>query len=624
MALGAVFAFPGPASAAISCDFGSSILTVTLDANNDFPIIDRSGQAIRVQDNLGPDPVCSGDPATVANTERIDVNQPDPGEAAQVVIDQSGGAFEPGTGGPAEGVGAPEIEFAIDLGDGFDSVQIDGRPDPEVDHMRFGELASGNPGVNLNAPEAGQPDGDDLELQEVDFISVFLSSPGETANTLDGSGGPEFVGGFPLNFGGVGGGEGPDTLVGGDAGGTYDGFGGGDTLVSRPGSFSETLRGGTGTDVLDYSLATSAVTVNLGTAAGQDTGGAGFDVLDMTDFEDLTGSPHDDNLTGTASANEIAGAEGADTIALLQGADRFEVMDGTADTVNCGVGDDAGVADEQGVDTINANCESVDFPPQTSIEGGPADAATINDQTPTYELGADEPATFEHRVDGGGFQACGEQCTVSSLSDGEHLLEFRAVDQDDPDTPDPTPAARDVTIDATPPQTAITSGPASGAAITDATPTFGFSSEAEATFQCRVDGGAFAACSSPRTTAPLPDGNHTFTVRARDSASNLDPTPANRSFSVDTTAPDTTISSGPKRKVKTKRRKAKARFRFGADDPEAQLECSLDDEPFASCSSPVTEKVKKGRHTFDVRGIDALGNVEVSPATHEWKVKRKR
>ena len=64
-----------------------------------------------------------------------------------------------------------------------------------------------------------------------------------------------------------------------------------------------------------------------------------------------------------------------------------------------------------------------------------------------------------------------------------------------------------------------------------------------ATFQCRVDGGQFATCTSPFTTAALAQGAHTFEVRALDAAGNADPTPASRAFTIDTAAPDTTIAA---------------------------------------------------------------------------------
>ncbi|MGH2799345.1 MAG: M4 family metallopeptidase, partial [Thermoleophilaceae bacterium] len=73
------------------------------------------------------------------------------------------------------------------------------------------------------------------------------------------------------------------------------------------------------------------------------------------------------------------------------------------------------------------------------------------------------------------------------------------------------------TSDTTPPETTITSGPAGGSTTNDNTPTFGFTSdEAGSTFQCSVDAGAFAACSSPNTIGPLADGSRTFRVRATD------------------------------------------------------------------------------------------------------------
>jgi hypothetical protein len=89
--------------------------------------------------------------------------------------------------------------------------------------------------------------------------------------------------------------------------------------------------------------------------------------------------------------------------------------------------------------------------------------------------------------------------------------------------------------DTTTPDTVIDSGPSG--TTNDPTPTFAFhSTEAGSTFQCRVDSGAFAGCTSPKTTAHLADGTHTFEVRARDLAMNTDPTPASRSFTVKTAA----------------------------------------------------------------------------------------
>jgi len=92
------------------------------------------------------------------------------------------------------------------------------------------------------------------------------------------------------------------------------------------------------------------------------------------------------------------------------------------------------------------------------------------------------------------------------------------------------------------PDTNITSGP-NGATNTDSA-TFEFSStDSGSTFRCKLDGAAFNACSSPESYTGLADGSHTFQVRARDAAGNLDATPASRTFTVDTVSPRVTLTS---------------------------------------------------------------------------------
>jgi subtilisin-like proprotein convertase family protein len=88
----------------------------------------------------------------------------------------------------------------------------------------------------------------------------------------------------------------------------------------------------------------------------------------------------------------------------------------------------------------------------------------------------------------------------------------------------------------------------------------------------------------------------------------------------DTSPPDTTIDSGPPAKTKKK----KATFTFHASESPAAFQCKLDGGAFATCSSPATFTVKKGRHSLQVRAIDASNNVDPTPATDSWKVKKKR
>jgi hypothetical protein len=90
----------------------------------------------------------------------------------------------------------------------------------------------------------------------------------------------------------------------------------------------------------------------------------------------------------------------------------------------------------------------------------------------------------------------------------------------------------------------------------------------------------------------------------------------------DTIPPDTTVSG--KRKVRTRKKKARVTFTFTSSEPGSTFACSLDGRPFAPCSSPFTVKLRRGAHTLSVRATDTTGNADTTPASFTTKVKRKR
>jgi Ca2+-binding RTX toxin-like protein len=169
--------------------------------------------------------------------------------------------------------------------------------------------------------------------------------------------------------------------------------------------------------------------------------------------------------------------------------------------------------------------------PETTITAGPASDALTNDNTPTFEFSADQPATFACALDGGEAAAvpCSSPYTAGPLADGRHSVSIVATTGVEAD---PTPAVRAFTVDATPPDTSIVDGPADGAVVNDDAPSFSWAStEDGSTFACSADGQPLASCDLAFATGAAA-GRHSFSVTATDAAGNVDPTPATRTFTI--------------------------------------------------------------------------------------------
>jgi hypothetical protein len=176
------------------------------------------------------------------------------------------------------------------------------------------------------------------------------------------------------------------------------------------------------------------------------------------------------------------------------------------------------------------------------------------------------------------------------------------------------------TEDSIAPQTSIIGGPA--ALTKQRAQTFTYaSSEPRSHFECSLDGAAFTACASTgKLITSLNDGRHTFQVRAVDQAGNTDASPAQRSFTVDTTPPSTRITGGPKGSTKDRT----PTFRFSSTQAGSRFDCSLDGRKWTSCGSPHTVgKLAYGKHNFRVRAIDPAGNPDATSAVRRFRVIRK-
>jgi hypothetical protein len=166
---------------------------------------------------------------------------------------------------------------------------------------------------------------------------------------------------------------------------------------------------------------------------------------------------------------------------------------------------------------------------------------------------------------------------------------------------------------------AITSGPFGATAMTSAA--FGFTAPGPSPeFECRLDGGEFSSCPSPRNYSDLGDGEHRFEVKITGAA---DPTPAQRIWTVDSTPPadfalrqpggGTTVNRDPVLSWD-----ATSDATTGFEYYEIVLDGSKIGEldrtacRTATCSFDLPNSLPDGVHTWRVRALDAVGNVRES------------
>ena len=137
-------------------------------------------------------------------------------------------------------------------------------------------------------------------------------------------------------------------------------------------------------------------------------------------------------------------------------------------------------------------------------------------------------------------------------------------------------------------------------------------SAAAGRFDCSLDGSAWVTCglgspgvSTPLVTQNLAEGRHTLRVRAV-GLGTVDHFPASRSFTIDTTAPETTI------------RETAGGFALGADESAVTYRCRIDDRPYGPCEAATS--LAPGTHTVEAFATDEAGNADATPAKHGWTV----
>ncbi|HUB98595.1 MAG TPA: hypothetical protein VMS11_02105, partial [Solirubrobacterales bacterium] len=177
-----------------------------------------------------------------------------------------------------------------------------------------------------------------------------------------------------------------------------------------------------------------------------------------------------------------------------------------------------------------------------SITGESAPPDPSNQSTAIFTFSAGDTGGSglkgtECSIDSAPLAPCSSPVEYSSLADGSHVFEIRASDN----------AGNTIgetfhwTIDTVAPTTTIDSQPSNPSAAT--APSFTFSGtdpggSGVASFECKLDGGAFLACTSPKALNGLSEGSHSFEVRTKDNAGNVDALPAAYTWTVDSSIPD--------------------------------------------------------------------------------------
>jgi len=317
-------------------------------------------------------------------------------------------------------------------------------------------------------------------------------------------------------------------------------------------------------------------------------------------LEDSTGAPVGDDWAGCASPHSF------DLTGFPDGGYAFAVRQTSGGITS------PAVRSDYVLDTATPTAPTIDAAPPSPS----------GDTTVSWDFSGEEGAAFECRLLKGAvvvsaFASCSASQGYTLVDgDGGYTFEVRQTD-----------AAGNVSIVAASAYELDTSAPAAPSIDSpppspgsDLTPSWGFSGETGATFECRLARGGtvvldWGACSGPATfdLSGEPDGTYTFSVRQIDAAGNVSPA-ATDDYELDTQAPAApSIDSGPA----SPGNDSGPAFGFSGE-PGGAFECRLEDGAgtpvpgydWTACSSPKSYDLSAspdGAYSFAVRQVDEAG-----------------
>lgn len=247
--------------------------------------------------------------------------------------------------------------------------------------------------------------------------------------------------------------------------------------------------------------------------------------------------------------------------------------------------------------------------PSVSIDSALPSESLTNQNSIIFNFSSDQAGvSFYCSVDNGTESVCSSPLAISDLSSADHTFKVYAKNSAGLSS---SVASHAWTVDTVPPVVDIQPVTSPTNLISTS---ISFSSSTASSFKCSLDGASMSSCSSPYAVFAMTEGAHSFQVVADDAAGNLS-VPARVDWIVDLTPPTVQIVSVDP--VNNPSSSTTRNISFAAIE-SANFECSFDGASYSPCGSPnQISNLNEGSHEFQVRAVDAAGNVGPS-ASASW------
>ena len=255
----------------------------------------------------------------------------------------------------------------------------------------------------------------------------------------------------------------------------------------------------------------------------------------------------------------------------------------------------------------------------TSTPSAVTNQTSANFSFNTSDSGGAVVDSSECSLDSGSWATCSSPVAFSGLTAGNHIFKVRTSDT-------ASNIGAEVSfswkIDLTTSMVALTASPSNITNLTSAT--FSFSTTpppggSVTGHECKLDSGAWTACSTPWSLTSLSAGSHTASIRSIDNTGTASD-PVSKTWMIDLTDPTISLTVVPLAITSL----TSAQFTLSASDTGGgsitSIECQLDGGSWGVCGTTATySSLAAGNHTFSARATDTAGNTSTT-TTHSWLI----